>query len=200
MMKILSLINKKPSRSANASMAGNLRLNANVVLFDVLVVPEYNDLNIVKTVGTVSKVAGLYLFDVEQSGFPLLEHSNGDGNVMALDNINSSHPVDKDATFATPLNDNTIISEGQQSIANSPRSNNEGQSSTNSRDEPETLRKSSRVRKLPSKFNLNKSYEPKSYQKTVLDKNWVETMNNEMEALFRNNTWVLTDLPANKKN
>ncbi|GJS39350.1 ribonuclease H-like domain-containing protein [Tanacetum coccineum] len=166
---------------ANIYAIGNLRLNANVVLFDVLVVPEYNDLNIVKTVRTVSEVASLYLFDVEQSGFPLLscskhplllrEHSNGDGNVMALDNINSSHPIDKDATFATPLNDNTIISEGQQSIANSPRSNNEGQSSTNIRDEPETLRKSSRV----------------------------ETMNNEMEALFRNNTWVLTDLPANKQ-
>ncbi|GKA85651.1 ribonuclease H-like domain-containing protein [Tanacetum coccineum] len=91
MMKISSLINEKPSESANANIAGanqhltdstknmfnvtdisslnltvghpngslakisaigNLRLTANVVLFDVLVIPEYNDLNLIKTVGT----------------------------------------------------------------------------------------------------------------------------------------------------
>ncbi|GJR73661.1 ribonuclease H-like domain-containing protein [Tanacetum coccineum] len=43
MMKTLSLINEKPSGSASANMAviGNLRLTDSVVLFDVLVVPEY---------------------------------------------------------------------------------------------------------------------------------------------------------------
>ncbi|GKC18024.1 ribonuclease H-like domain-containing protein [Tanacetum coccineum] len=144
------------------------------------------------------------------------EHSNGDGNVMTPKNINSSHLVDKDATFATSLNDNNIISKGQQSSANSPRSNNEGQSNTNIGDEPQTLRKSNRVRNFLFKFNdyvvpsnkkygiekyvnysklsglnmcftsnLNKSWKPKSYQEVVLDKNWVEPMNNEMEALLK---------------
>ncbi|GJS74444.1 ribonuclease H-like domain-containing protein [Tanacetum coccineum] len=47
--------------------------------------------------------------------------------------------------------------------------------------------------------NLNKSSEPKSYYEVAPDKNWVEAMNNEMEDLFKNNTWVLTDLPANRK-
>ncbi|GKA57418.1 hypothetical protein Tco_0756606 [Tanacetum coccineum] len=41
--------------------------------------------------------------------------------------------------------------------------------------------------------------EPKSYVKAAQDKNWVEAMNSEMEALYRNNTWVLADLPVNRK-
>ncbi|XP_071735821.1 uncharacterized protein [Rutidosis leptorrhynchoides] len=36
--------------------------------------------------------------------------------------------------------------------------------------------------------NLNKSYEPKSYEQAVKDSNWVEAMNTEIEALNRNNT------------
>ncbi|GKG39225.1 hypothetical protein Tco_0463370, partial [Tanacetum coccineum] len=28
--------------------------------------------------------------------------------------------------------------------------------------------------------NINKSFEPKSYEETALDKNWVQTMNDEM--------------------
>ena len=39
--------------------------------------------------------------------------------------------------------------------------------------------------------NLNKSTETKSYFEAAQDKNWVEAMNSEMEALYRNNTWVL---------
>nr|GEW82599.1 ribonuclease H-like domain-containing protein [Tanacetum cinerariifolium] len=78
---------------AKITTIGSLRLTANVVLFDVLVIPEYNvslmsvhklikdsklfvgfdetkcyiqDLNLVKMSGTGSEAAGLYLFDVEQ--------------------------------------------------------------------------------------------------------------------------------------
>ncbi|GJT69272.1 ribonuclease H-like domain-containing protein [Tanacetum coccineum] len=47
--------------------------------------------------------------------------------------------------------------------------------------------------------NLNKSVEPKSYVEAAQNKHWVEAMNNEMEALFRDNTWILTDLPVTKK-
>ncbi|GJU40908.1 reverse transcriptase domain-containing protein [Tanacetum coccineum] len=51
---------------------------------------------------------------------------------------------------------------------------------------------------LATKFN--KSVKPKSYVEAAQDKHWVKAMNNQMEALFRNNTWILTDLPINKKN
>lgn len=80
---------------AKVTAVGNLRLISNVVLFDVLVVPEYcvsllfihklikdsklfvgydehkcyiQDLNLVKTMGTGNESGGLYLFDVEQCG------------------------------------------------------------------------------------------------------------------------------------
>ncbi|GJY90673.1 putative RNA-directed DNA polymerase [Tanacetum coccineum] len=159
------------------------------------------------------------------------EQSKDDGNVMAPNNINSSQTVDEDATFATSLTKNTNISEGQHGTdASIPRIISDGLNSSNSGDEPQTVRKSDRVRSLPSKFNdyvmpgnkkygiekhvnysklspvnmcfasnLNKSSEPKSLQEGMLDKNWIEAMNNEMEALFRNKTWVLVDLPPNRK-
>ncbi|GJX69194.1 putative RNA-directed DNA polymerase [Tanacetum coccineum] len=47
--------------------------------------------------------------------------------------------------------------------------------------------------------NLNKSSKPKSLKEAILDKNWIEAMNNEIEALFRNKTWVVVDLPPNMK-
>nr|GEW61171.1 ribonuclease H-like domain-containing protein [Tanacetum cinerariifolium] len=43
--------------------------------------------------------------------------------------------------------------------------------------------------------SLNKTCEPKSYKEAVLDSKWVEAMNNEIEALNRNNTWIITELP-----
>ncbi|GJW63747.1 ribonuclease H-like domain-containing protein [Tanacetum coccineum] len=88
---------------AKITAIGSLRLTANVVLFDVLVIPEYNaslmskhklikdsklfvdfdktkcyiqDLNLVKTLGTGSEAAGLYLFDVEQCGKSVVGHAN----------------------------------------------------------------------------------------------------------------------------
>ncbi|KAJ0483933.1 putative RNA-directed DNA polymerase [Helianthus annuus] len=47
--------------------------------------------------------------------------------------------------------------------------------------------------------NLDKTIEPKSFKEAVKDPNWVQAMNDEMEALNRNGTWVLTDLPQGRK-
>ncbi|KAJ0456204.1 putative RNA-directed DNA polymerase [Helianthus annuus] len=46
---------------------------------------------------------------------------------------------------------------------------------------------------------LNKISEPTCYEEAAKDPRWVEAMNKEMEALFRNNTWTLADLPQNRK-
>ncbi|KAJ0547538.1 putative RNA-directed DNA polymerase [Helianthus annuus] len=46
---------------------------------------------------------------------------------------------------------------------------------------------------------LNKTLEPSSYNEAAKDPRWVEAMNKEMEALFRNNTWTLVDLPPGRK-
>nr|GEW86634.1 hypothetical protein [Tanacetum cinerariifolium] len=47
--------------------------------------------------------------------------------------------------------------------------------------------------------NLNKTLEPSSYYEACTNKDWVSAMNTKMEALNRNDTWVITDLPLNKK-
>ncbi|GJR34590.1 ribonuclease H-like domain-containing protein [Tanacetum coccineum] len=46
---------------------------------------------------------------------------------------------------------------------------------------------------------LNKSVEPTTYYDVVKDVRLVEAMNNEIEALTRNSTWTLTDLPIGRK-
>ncbi|GKD52418.1 ribonuclease H-like domain-containing protein, partial [Tanacetum coccineum] len=38
-----------------------------------------------------------------------------------------------------------------------------------------------------------------SPEEVVKDINWVQAMNNKMEALYHNNTWILTDFPKNRK-
>ncbi|KAJ0510136.1 putative RNA-directed DNA polymerase [Helianthus annuus] len=47
--------------------------------------------------------------------------------------------------------------------------------------------------------SLNKSVEPNSYNEAIRDPRWIEAMNQEMEALNRNNTWVVVDLPKGRK-
>ncbi|KAF5768198.1 putative RNA-directed DNA polymerase [Helianthus annuus] len=46
---------------------------------------------------------------------------------------------------------------------------------------------------------LNKVCEPTCYDEAAKDDKWVNAMNSEMEALYRNNTWVLVDLPKGRK-
>ncbi|KAJ0565281.1 putative RNA-directed DNA polymerase [Helianthus annuus] len=46
---------------------------------------------------------------------------------------------------------------------------------------------------------LGKSTEPSCYNEASKDPKWVEAMNLEMEALMRNNTWELVDLPSGRK-
>ncbi|GJY38774.1 ribonuclease H-like domain-containing protein [Tanacetum coccineum] len=41
--------------------------------------------------------------------------------------------------------------------------------------------------------------QPTSYIETLSDNNWIEAINNEIEALNRNNTWTICDLPVGRK-
>ncbi|KAL4591437.1 hypothetical protein LXL04_004402 [Taraxacum kok-saghyz] len=47
--------------------------------------------------------------------------------------------------------------------------------------------------------NLDKTVEPRNFEEASQDQNWVRAMNDEMEALHRNDTWEVTDLPNNRK-
>ncbi|GKB99374.1 ribonuclease H-like domain-containing protein [Tanacetum coccineum] len=46
---------------------------------------------------------------------------------------------------------------------------------------------------------LNKSIEPKSFYGASKDQYWIEAMNNEMDALYRNDTWEVVELPMGRK-
>ncbi|GJV82414.1 ribonuclease H-like domain-containing protein [Tanacetum coccineum] len=54
-------------------------------------------------------------------------------------------------------------------------------------------------RNLCFSTTLNKTTEPKIFQEASQNPKWVEFTNHEMEALFRNNTYVLVDLPPKTK-
>nr|GEV86963.1 ribonuclease H-like domain-containing protein [Tanacetum cinerariifolium] len=77
---------------------GSLRLTIGNVLFDVLVVPKYDDLNLGKIVGTGSESGGLYLFDIDKIG----EYVNAKSNFVFVCHVSSKlwhsrlvHPVDQ---------------------------------------------------------------------------------------------------------
>ncbi|GKA19933.1 ribonuclease H-like domain-containing protein [Tanacetum coccineum] len=46
---------------------------------------------------------------------------------------------------------------------------------------------------------LNKSFEPKSFYEASKDQHWIEAMNDEMNALYSNDTWEVVELPLGRK-
>ncbi|GJW19214.1 putative RNA-directed DNA polymerase [Tanacetum coccineum] len=46
---------------------------------------------------------------------------------------------------------------------------------------------------------LNKSFEPKSFFEASKDQHWIEAMNDEMDALYSNDTWEVVELPLGRK-
>lgn len=47
--------------------------------------------------------------------------------------------------------------------------------------------------------NVYQASEPNCYNKAGTDANWIRAMEDELNALKRNKTWVLTDLPKVRK-
>nr|GEV07465.1 retrovirus-related Pol polyprotein from transposon TNT 1-94 [Tanacetum cinerariifolium] len=57
-------------------------------------------------------------------------------------------------------------------------------------------------KKCPSRFTppaQSRSSEPVTYHKAIKDKRWRSAMDSELEALERNQTWTIEELPSNKK-
>ncbi|GJV13211.1 ribonuclease H-like domain-containing protein [Tanacetum coccineum] len=46
---------------------------------------------------------------------------------------------------------------------------------------------------------LNESYEPATYYDAIKNPKWIKAINDEIEALYRNKTWTITDLPFGRK-
>ncbi|GJV26859.1 ribonuclease H-like domain-containing protein [Tanacetum coccineum] len=55
------------------------------------------------------------------------------------------------------------------------------------------------VRSFCFASGLNKCIEPTCYEEFILDNNWIGAMNAEIEALNKNHSWEITELPANRK-
>nr|GEU78504.1 ribonuclease H-like domain-containing protein [Tanacetum cinerariifolium] len=45
----------------------------------------------------------------------------------------------------------------------------------------------------------NDSFEPKSFEEASKHQPWIDAMNSEMDAIYRNNTWDLVELPKGRK-
>ncbi|GJW43371.1 ribonuclease H-like domain-containing protein [Tanacetum coccineum] len=142
---------------------GNLKLNNDVILFDVLVVPEYCG----RVLGTSSEFGGLYLFDkeynmsasVNQKGSirqPVVEsdldHSGSDVYLHqpGFDDI-TVQPGYGELHNATPLGDN-IQSEGNE-VPSLDVSVPIFQNIPETQIEESSLRRSKRSSKLPAKLN-----------------------------------------------
>ncbi|GJX57294.1 ribonuclease H-like domain-containing protein [Tanacetum coccineum] len=256
---------------AKITHVGNLKLNNDVILFDVLVVPEYTDLKKGKFLGTGSEFAGLYLFDEKYN-----VSSTPYKNLIFFDNFESqiaskvSSPNDDEEGSSSgrdgrlhqpdPVSDNQSGSDamlhqpGDDIVASQPghdelqsatpvdeTNSSEGNVGINlevlvfqnileNQNEEVNMRRSSRTSKLPARLNdyvlnntaryglnkyvnhsmlsvenyafvssLNKSCEPSSFEEASKDVNWINAMNNEMHALYENNTWELVDLLYGRK-
>ncbi|GJY36537.1 ribonuclease H-like domain-containing protein [Tanacetum coccineum] len=124
---------------------------------------------------------------------------NDDGNIYPF----TSNADESEGDFATSMGD-TYSSEGHVPSSSGPLSQ---------RSLPENTSQGSRKYGLEKYFtyanlntsnycfstNLNKSSKPNSYAEAVKNPNWVEAMNNKIEALNRNNTWTICDLPSGRK-
>ncbi|GJU30928.1 ribonuclease H-like domain-containing protein [Tanacetum coccineum] len=137
-----------------------------------------------------SEEHSLNFFDVQIPVSPYDEKgdtSNVDGNPM-MTSDDYFTVEDEVASVPTQIEDNVTF-EGNIHM----NKNGEGQSNT-METSPE-LRRSTRQRVMPARFN---DFVVNSSVRYGLEK-YIEAMNLEMEALFRNNTYVLADLPPGRK-
>ncbi|GJR28422.1 ribonuclease H-like domain-containing protein [Tanacetum coccineum] len=246
---------------------GSLRLTSGIVLFDVLVAPEYNDLNLGKLVGIGSVTGCLYLFDLDKIGksassnsvfvchvpsklwhcrlghpadqakqtrepFPLSDHkSKSVGDIVHCDVWGPYRVVSDDgfkyfltivddysrAVWVYLLKSKTEVGKSIESFIKlvftqfgkkvkvvSPY-DEEGDTSTedgNSRvASDDCTAVEDEVARGATHIEENVTFEGNVHVIKMASQNpkWFEVMNLEMEALFRNNTYVLVDFPPETK-
>nr|GFC79529.1 ribonuclease H-like domain-containing protein [Tanacetum cinerariifolium] len=91
---------------AKITHVGNLKLNNDVMLFDVLVIPEYTGLKKGRVLGTGSEFGSLYLFDKEYNKSTVANNSS-----LNLSNIDHEGPCEvchkaKQTRDSFPLSEN----------------------------------------------------------------------------------------------
>ncbi|GJY18709.1 ribonuclease H-like domain-containing protein, partial [Tanacetum coccineum] len=130
------------------------------------------------------------------------EGSSGrDGRVQQpMSNANIGQPGDVETHLATPLDENNMY-EGNVGTSKEVLVFQLDLPNINEEVGPRRYANHSVLSAENYGFvsNLNKSAEPTSYKEALKDINRVNSMNEEMNALYENKTWNMTDLPLNRK-
>ncbi|GJY35091.1 ribonuclease H-like domain-containing protein [Tanacetum coccineum] len=172
MKKLLSLINEIPSGSIHANIT---------------------DLKREITVRTGNESGGLYLFDLD-SDSPTGSSSTPTHRLIndPIDSLQTKpRMTSRVSKICAKLNDyviDTKLRYGLEKHVNYAKLKPTG------------------LAHLATKGNLeevfserSQSVEPSTYYEAALNPKWIEAMNDEIVALYRNNTWIVTDLPKDRK-
>ncbi|KAJ0913978.1 putative RNA-directed DNA polymerase [Helianthus annuus] len=151
-------------------------------------------------------------FDFTETFFPEVPivPNDEEGATGAQDPNSEGQQPASPSTSATAQNNEQL---GSSSLGNNGGAGNTVglDDVTNQSEGQNTVRRSSRKVSFPKRFDefvvegkvkygIEKvSVEPSSYFEAIKDPRWIEAMNSEMEALYRNNTWVVVDLPKGRK-
>ncbi|GJR99898.1 ribonuclease H-like domain-containing protein [Tanacetum coccineum] len=143
----------------------------------------------------------------------LASRPNDDGRVSLNDDGTELNPEHQDDSKATYMSENTPL---EGNVSNETNVSTKTDSAGDINDSSEAIFE---IGDLPVKYgvekvvnyanldhdsfcfasSLNRSVEPSCYEHAILDNNWIDAMNSEIEALNKNHTWIITDLPPNRK-
>ncbi|GJR92425.1 ribonuclease H-like domain-containing protein [Tanacetum coccineum] len=195
---------------AKVNEIGSFKLTETLIIHDVLVVHGYH-----VTLLSVHKVASVNKRDRNTKddgtklsfGSDIELETNLDDAEGSADHFAST--IDKDVPKTSLSNEENIDPLGNRIVDGQP----EDVDATSDDDKLQDYELDGKVKYGLNKYvnyvnltsktcyfvtNLNKKIEPKTYKEASTDSRWVEAMNNEMEALKWNNTWVISDLPKGR--
>lgn len=149
-----------------------------------------------------------WLWDVEQK----LENSGSRDSFIVVGNqLNEGaehggyQSEEEPTTPSMNTGGNTVGTENSETGENSAQSSAQSQTSSSSSSEPQNFRLLSDILNETEELEAENEMlllgieEPKNYSEAAIEKAWEQAMNNEIEAIEKNNTWTLVELPPGKK-
>ncbi|GJW27016.1 ribonuclease H-like domain-containing protein [Tanacetum coccineum] len=177
------------------SKIGNLKLSNDLILYDVLVIPEYYDLNLRNVLGTGNQCEGFYYYNSQ--GLRKNDTSNvfQDINHVNLFDIKYLEiPYDDERVDPNLNSDRKSQSDSSHSSVSGRDVNTADflNNSWNDADRSEDIFATQNEK-------LNKNSKPKSFYEASKFSHWTDAIDNKMDALLRNDTWDIVDLPKDRK-